>query len=37
MKLERQKGEINTELEQLRTLMKQFEDKAALCEVHRGQ
>jgi len=36
MKLERQKTEINTELESLRTQMKQFEDKAALCEVHKG-
>ena len=32
MKIEREKAEINVELEQLRTTIKQFEDKSALCE-----
>ena len=32
MRVEREKAEINTELESLRTTIKAFEDKSALCE-----
>ena len=36
MKVEREKGEINTELETLRTTMKAFEEKSALCETQKA-
>ena len=37
MRIEREKAEINAELETLRTQIKQYEEKAALCETHKAQ
>lgn len=36
MKVEREKTEINTELETLRNTMKAFEEKSALCETQKA-
>ena len=36
MRIEREKAEINTELEGLRTLMHQYEEKSVLCETHKA-
>ncbi len=36
MKIEKEKAEINAEMELLKTTIKQFEEKSALCETHKA-
>ena len=36
MKVEREKSEINAEMEVIKTTMKAFEEKSALCEIQKA-